>query len=64
MYICISGDLGELGGRSPQKMRWGTAHASVPQIFGEVVLLEASESSKREKRCEGEIVLMKIDVFR
>ena len=28
-----------------QNLRWGTAHAFVPPIFGEVVLLEACESS-------------------
>src|SRR6218665_405302 len=27
------GDLGGLGGRSPQNLRWGTAHALVHQYF-------------------------------
>jgi len=29
----VVGDLGGLGGRSPQNLRWRTAHASVPPIF-------------------------------
>jgi len=36
-------------GTVPQNLRWGTAHASVPPIFGEVVLLEACENTNREK---------------
>src|SRR6218665_1172097 len=43
------GDLGGLGGRSPQNLRWGNAHALVPQIFREVVLSEARESTNRVK---------------
>jgi len=38
------------GVRSPQNnLRWGTAHASVPPIFGEVVLMETCVSTNREK---------------
>ena len=40
-----------LGGRSPQNLRWGDAHAFVPPIFGEVVLSDARESINRVKRC-------------
>jgi len=29
----MGGDLGELGGRSPQNFMWGTAYATVPQYF-------------------------------
>jgi len=43
----MGGDLG--GTVPPPKFEVGDAHASVPPIFGEVVLLEACESSKREK---------------
>jgi len=41
----MGGDLGETGGRPP-KFEVGTAHASVPPIFGEVVLglMDAYES--------------------
>src|SRR6218665_1216629 len=43
--------MGAWGGRSPQKkLRWGTAHASVPPIFREVVLSDARESMKRVKK--------------
>src|SRR6218665_3380271 len=39
------GDLEGTGGRSPQKkLRWGTAHAFVPQIFREAMLSGARES--------------------
>ena len=31
----------------PQNLRWGTAHASVSPIFGEVVLWDARESTKK-----------------
>jgi len=40
-----------MGGRSPQNLRRGTAHASVPPIFGEVVLWDAWESMKCFKKC-------------
>src|SRR6218665_606162 len=44
------GDLGGLGGRSPQNLRWGTAHALVPLIFREVLLSDARESMNRVKK--------------
>ena len=48
--VSRGGDIGGTGGRSPQKnLRWGTAHASVPPIFGEVVLSDARESMNRVK---------------
>ena len=40
---------GDLGGRSPQNWRWGTAHALVPPIFREVVLSDAHERMNRVK---------------
>ena len=40
-------DLGGLGGRSPQNLRWGTAHASVPPIFRELLLLECEAKYKK-----------------
>jgi len=46
----MGGDLGGTGGKVPQNLRWGTAHASVPTIFREVVLLEACESTNGKKR--------------
>ena len=55
----MGGDLGGLEGRPPKFEVGETAHASVPPILGEVVLLKAYESSKMEKRCNGEIVLIK-----
>jgi len=45
----MGGYLNGTGGTVPQKIEVG-AHAFVPSIFGEVVLLkEACESSKRKK---------------
>ena len=44
------GDLGGWGRRFPQNLRWGTAHASVPPIFREVVLSDAGESVNRVKK--------------
>jgi len=44
----MGGDLRGTGGRSPQNLRWGTAHASVPPIFEEVVLLEECKSCKKK----------------
>ena len=41
------GDWGD--GRSYQNLRWGTASASVPPIFWEVVLSDARESLNRVK---------------
>ena len=41
-------DLGGIGGRPPN-VRWGTAHAFVRTLFGEVVLWNARESTKCEK---------------
>ena len=40
-----SGDLGGTVGTAPPNLRWGTAHASVLQIFREVVLLDAWQST-------------------
>jgi len=63
MTVAMGGDLGGWGGDGPSpKFEVGAAHASVlrlPPIFGEVMLLESCESSKREKRCKGEIVFIK-----
>ena len=44
------GDLGVTGGTVPQKFEVGTAHASVPPIFWEVVLSDARESTNRVKK--------------
>jgi len=41
----MDGDLGATGGTVPPKFEVGTAHVSVPPIFGEVVLLEACQST-------------------
>jgi len=35
------------GGRSPKNLKWGTAHASVPPIFGEVSLSANYELTKQ-----------------
>ena len=45
----MGGDLRGTGGTVPPKFEEGTAHAYVPPIFGEVVLLEACKSCKRKK---------------
>ena len=45
----MGGNLRRGGGRSPQKFEVGTAHASVPPIFGEVVSLEAWQSTNKLK---------------
>ena len=50
---------GDWGDGPPKFDVGGTAHASVPPIFGEVVLLEVCESSKTKRRCKGEIILIK-----
>jgi len=42
----MGGDLRGTGNGPPQNLRWETAHASVPPIFGEVVLWDALESTK------------------
>jgi len=41
----MGGDLEGPGGTDPQNLRWGTAHASVPPIFREVVLTDAWQST-------------------
>ena len=41
---------GDLVGRSPQNLRWGAAHASVPPIFWETVLSDARESTNIVKK--------------
>jgi len=41
----MGGDLGWTGGTVPQKFEVETAHSSVPPIFGEVVLLDAWQST-------------------
>jgi len=52
--IPMGGDLGGLGGRPPPKeLRWGTTHAFVLPIFGEVVLSEV----RKEKN--GNFLLVK-----
>ena len=38
------------GGTVPPNMRWGTAHASVPPIFWEVVLPDVRDSLNRVKK--------------
>jgi len=38
------------GGRFPQSLKWGTAHAFVPPIFWEVVLSDVREIMKRVKK--------------
>jgi len=48
-YVSMGTDLEGTGGRSPRNFRWGTAHALVPPIFGEVVLLDAWESTNWRK---------------
>ena len=51
VHFIMGGDLWGLGGRPPN-LRWGTVHASVPPIFGEVVtvvLLEMWESTNKRK---------------
>jgi len=50
----MGGDLGDWGnGRLPQISGGGTAHASVPSIFWEVVLSDARESMNRVKKYGG-----------
>jgi len=53
-----------LGGRSPQNLRWGgTAHASFPLIFREVVLSDACKSANWvKKRCH-QGIFCEIEVF-
>jgi len=56
----LRGDLRD----GPPNLRWGTAHASVPPIFGKVVLLEACESTNRkENGIKEEMFFYEIDVF-
>ena len=45
----MGGDLGGLEDGPAKILDGGTAHASVPPIFGEVVLLEACETTKRKR---------------
>src|SRR6218665_3235994 len=56
--LCMGGDTEGLGD-GPPKFEVGTAHASVPPIFGEVVLLEAPDIRK-----EKNVIFCEIDVFR
>jgi len=45
-HITDGGMGGDLQGTPPKKnLSWGTVHASVPQIFQEVVLSDACEST-------------------
>jgi len=46
----MGGDLGGTGRTVPQNLRWGMAHASVPPIFGEVVLRDAWEKCMVTKK--------------
>jgi len=46
----MGGDIGGTGVTVHPKLAVGAAHASVPPIFGEVVLLEMCESANRKKQ--------------
>ena len=39
------GRLGGVGWRFPQNLRWGTAYASIPPIFRELMLLDVRQST-------------------
>ena len=51
------------GGRSPQNLRWGTAHASVHPIFWEVMFSDERESTKRVKNGVTKELFSDIGVF-
>ena len=60
----MGGDLGGLGGRYPQNLRWGTAHASVPlNILRSTVMGCEAKYELTKKRCQGGIFLSEIEVF-
>ena len=62
--LIMGGDLGGLGGRSPQKFEVG-AHASVPPIFWEVVFVGcARKHEQSEKRCHRWIILLNRGISR
>jgi len=52
------------GDGPPQNLRWGTVHASVPSIFGEVVLWDTRVSTKCLQKGEKKEFLGEIEVFR
>ena len=39
-------------GDGPQNLRWGTAHACVPPIFGEVVLSQVRTEKNRQEKSD------------
>ena len=47
-WFSMGGDFGGTGGRSSQNLR-GTAHGSVPQIFGEVVIRDVWEVTEKNE---------------
>ena len=49
---CILGMGGDLGGleNGPPNVRWGTAHASVPPIFGKSSVIESVVKYEQRKR--------------
>jgi len=55
----MGGDLGGLGGRSPQNLRWRGRHASAPPslIFWEVVFVGCAQKHEQSKeRCNQGII--------
>ena len=60
----MGGDLGGTGGRSPQNFEVGTAHASVPTIFGEVLLRDLREKYEVNNKKWDEEIFCETEVFR
>jgi len=59
----MGGDLGGLGDAS-LNLRWGTAYASIPPIFREIVLEETWESTNWLKNGVKKKIFSEIEVFR
>jgi len=61
----MGGDRGELGGRSPKKLRWGDGPCIRPPIFAEVVLLglRKYEQKKRKFFCEIDVFVKKRVIY-
>src|SRR6218665_2906595 len=57
----MGGDLGGLGGRSPQNLRWGTAMYPAPNIWRSYRMSVKVRSEK--KRCDEGIFSSEIEVF-
>jgi len=59
----MGGDLGGTGGTVPPNLRWGDGPCIGPQIFREVVLSDARESTNRVRKVLSRNFGVKMEIF-